>query len=117
MAVPFAEALARLRAPECGTCRYEFGPASFTEEGEYDRLVDWYAEAVAALTAEGGPPLEPTPAFVGGIDVERAACWRRPGAIAYVLLSWGDNTRYRLLTLGLARRGTVVAGCWTAPPG
>jgi hypothetical protein len=66
---------------------------------------------VAGLAAMDGPPLEPTPAFPGA-HVDRAACWRRERGMLYALLSWEDNTRIRILTLGLARRGTVVAGCW-----
>jgi hypothetical protein len=103
----FAEVLDRLRSPACGACRYEFGPASCFDDEGYGRLGALYAEAVAGLTATDGPSLEPTPTFPG-VDVEQAACWRRGGGVLYALLSRGDNTRLRSLTLGLARRGTVV---------
>ena len=111
MVQPFAEVLARLRSPACGTCRHEVGTAWFLDEAEYDRLGSLFDEAVAEFTSSDGPPLDPVPRFPG-LDVERAACWRRGEAVLYVVLSWGDNTRCRSLTLGLARRGTVVAGCW-----
>jgi hypothetical protein len=110
VAVSFAEALARLRSPACGTCRYRFAPASFLDEVDYARLGDWYGEAVAALTADYGPALDPPPRVAEPIDVERVACWRRPGGIVFVLLWLGDNTRVRYLELGLAARGTVFAG-------
>lgn len=108
----FIEALSQLRSPACGVCRLEIGSASCFDEEPYERLGSLYAEAVAALTATDGPPLDPTPPFPG-VDVERAACWRRERGVVYVLLSWADNTRIRVLTLGLARPGTVVAGVWS----
>lgn len=111
MALPFVEAMARLRSPGCEACRYPFS-ASFLDEEDYARLGDWYDEAVAALTASDGPPLEPTPRIAEPIDVERVACWRRPGGLAFALLSWGDNTRVRYLEIGLAARGTLFTGCW-----
>lgn len=118
MTVDFEEALARLSAPECGVCRYEFGPAPCDDDVAYERLGAMFEEAVATFTGHDGPPLVPTPSF-SGIDAERAACWRRDRGVVYVLLSWSDNTRYRHLSIGFARRGTVVAGCWghDAEPG
>jgi hypothetical protein len=111
--VLFAEALSRLQSPNCGTCRYRFGPASFEDEEDYDKLGRWYADAVAALTNDFGPPLEPPPQIAEPIDAEKVACWRRPGGMAFVLLAWEDNTRVRYLEVGLAARGTMFAGCWT----
>ena len=123
MTAPLDDVLARLSEPGCGVCRYEFGPVSCFDDEPYERLGAMFAEAVAALTASDGPPLAPTPSFPG-VDVERAACWRRGAGVVYALLSWGDNTRYRHFAVGFARRGTVVAGCWGtgaerggAPPG
>lgn len=113
MAVPFAEALASIQSPDCGTCRYRLAPASFLDEEDYVRLGRWYTEAVAALTAAYGAPLDPPPRVAEPLDVEQVACWRRTGGMAFVLLWWGDNTRTRYLDLGLAARGTVFAGCWT----
>jgi hypothetical protein len=111
MALTFSEALAALRSPACGVCRYRFGPAGFDDEDGYDRLGTQFTEAVAALTETDGPPLDPGPTFPG-MDIERAVCWRRGERAAYVALSWEDNTRCRFLTLGLARRGEVIAGVW-----
>jgi hypothetical protein len=111
VAAAFEEVLARLREHESGACRYDYGPASCFDEEPCERLGAMFAEAVAAFTDRHGPPLEPTPAFPG-IDVERAACWRRRDGVLYALLSWSDNTRNRHLTVGFAQRGTVVAGCW-----
>lgn len=112
MKVLFPEALDRLRSPGCGVGAYDFGPASCFDEEAYERLGVMFDEAVAAFTACEGTPLQPTPTFPDK-HVERAACWRRGDRMLYAVLSWEDNTRYRLLTLGLARRGTVVAGCWS----
>jgi len=111
MSVAFDEALARLGEHGCRVCRYEFGPVSCFDEEPYERLGDMFAEAVAALTGRDGPPITPTPSFPG-VDVERAACWRRDSGMVYAVLSWADNTRSRCLAVGFARRGTVVAGCW-----
>jgi hypothetical protein len=119
VAVPFAEALDRIRSPGCGACRFRFDPASFMDEDDYARLGRWYAEAVAALSATDGPPLDPPPRVAEPVAVDRVACWRRPGGMAFALLWWGDNTRVRYLEIGVAARGTVFAGCWagTAGPG
>lgn len=109
MVVPFADALGRLLAPGVGRCVFRYS-AGFLDEDEYTRLGSWYDETVAALTAAFGPPLDPAPQVVEPIDVERVACWRRPNGIAFAMLWFGDNTRVRILELGLAKRGEIFAG-------
>jgi hypothetical protein len=105
----FSDALNQLRSPACGVCRFVIGSASCFDEEPFERLGAQYAEALAALTATDGPPLEPAPVFQG-VDVERAACWRREQGTLYALLSWEDNTRIRVLTAGIARQGTLGGG-------
>lgn len=107
----FRLVLAKLLSPACAVGRHRIATASCFDEAEYHQLGAWFDEAVAALTAVYGPSITPQPAFPGE-EVECAACWRDTDRVLYTLLSWGDNTRYRTLTLGVAARGTVVAGCW-----
>lgn len=104
--------LTRLSSPACAVGRHQIGTASCFDEAEYDQLGAWFDEAVAKLTGVYGSPIQPQPSFPGE-HVDRAVCWRDGDRVVYALLSWSDNTRYRTLTLGVAARGTVVAGCWS----
>jgi hypothetical protein len=103
----FSEIVASLQTASAGVCEHLVGSASFVDEGDYEQLGLQYDDAVAAFTRSDGTPVEPTPRFPG-LDVERAACWRRGDLTLYAVLTFGDNTRIRTLTLGIARRGTVV---------
>jgi hypothetical protein len=107
----FHQVLNQLLSPACGVCRHHIATASCFDEIGYDQLGAWFDEAVVALNGVYGMPIQPQPSFPGE-DVERAACWRVRDRVVYALLSWGDNTRNRTLTLGIAARGTVVSGCW-----
>ena len=107
----FRSVLDKLLSPACAVGRHRIGTASCFDETECGQLGAWFDEAATSLTISYGPPIQPQPAFPGE-DVDRAACWRDGDRVLYALLSWDDNTRYRTLTLGIAARGTVVAGCW-----
>lgn len=111
METAFRTALSELAADTTTICRHEFGPVSFLDEEQYDQLGELYAEAVTVLEAKHGEPIKPTPDFQAE-DVERATCWLIISGIVYVLLSFRDNTRQRVLILGVARQGTIVTGCW-----
>lgn len=104
----FSTALSELQAGRTGACKHLVGSAWFLDEEDYDRLGQQFDEAVAAFTASDGEPIQPTPRFPGQ-DVDKAKCWRRGVMILYVALTFGDNTRIRMLTIGLAHPGTVVA--------
>lgn len=104
----FSTTLSELRAGRTGACKHLVGSASFLDEEEYDQLEQQFDEAVLAFSASDGEPIQPTPRFPGQ-DVEKAKCWRRGAMILYVVLTFGDNTRMRMLTIGLAHPGTVVA--------
>jgi hypothetical protein len=110
VAESLTEVLTAVQSPGAGPCLFRFSASAFDDD-DYDRLGAWYDEAAATLAGTFGPPLEPCPRVIEPIDVERVACWRRPGGFAFVLLWWGDNTRVRLLEVGLAAPGTVFAGC------
>lgn len=101
-------ALSELQAGRTAACKYLVSSAWFLDEAEYDQLGQQFDEAVAAFTVSDGEPIQPTPRFPGQ-DVEQAKCWRRGAMILYVALTFGDNTRIRMLTIGLAHPGTVVA--------
>jgi hypothetical protein len=111
MEIPLTEILTSLKSPACPVCRYHFGPASCFDDDEYEKLGAMYDEAVSTLTAALGSQFDPIPSFPGEC-VERAACWQRGNEVVYAILTFADNTRYRSLILGVARRGTVVTGCW-----
>lgn len=94
----FQEVLTKLRSSTCGPCRHWYS-ASFVDDVEYDLLEEWYRETVAALTTtDGAPMVSPQ---LPGVDVERSVCWKRGDQTLYAVLSWGDNTRVRILTVGL----------------
>lgn len=94
----FHESLAKLQSPKCEPCRYWFS-ASFLDDNDYDRLEQWYNEAVSAFATSDGQPCAAPP--LPGADVERVTCWQRGNQLLYAVLSWGDNTRVRILTIGL----------------
>ena len=94
----FQEGLSKLRSSSCEPCRHWYS-ASFADDVEYDLLEEWYNEAVTALTiTDGTPNIAPR---LPGFDAERCTCWKRGEMMLYALLSWGDNTRVRILTVGL----------------
>lgn len=99
-------------SPNCPVCRFEVGMASCFDEEDYDQLGEQYDEAVANLTNRYGLPIAPTPTFLE-TDLDKATCWKVDQGVVYAMLDFGDNTRIRMLTLGLARPGTVVSGCWS----
>jgi hypothetical protein len=101
----FHESLAKLRSPKCEPCRHGFS-ASFLDDDEYDRLEQWYNEAVSAFTASDGTPCAAPP--LPGADVERVTCWQRNDKLLYAVLSYGDNTRVRILTIGLFRDASLL---------
>ena len=103
----FHEALSKLKSPSCEPCRHWFS-ASFIDDVEYDRLEDWYIEALAVLTVTDGTPVAGPP--LPGVDIERCACWRRGDASLYAVLSWGDNTRIRILTVGVCYGDSLADG-------
>lgn len=94
----FRETVNKLKSPDCEPCRHWFS-ASFIDDAEYDRLEEWYHELADALTIIDGAPMAAMQ--LPGVDVERSVCWKRGDKTLYAVLSWGDNTRVRILTVGL----------------
>lgn len=106
MAESLQDALAAVQADGATPCLFQFSASAFDEE-EYDQLSVDYDRAVEALRRSFGPPLNDPPPIVEPIDVEKVSCWRRPAGMAFVLLWWGDNTRVRLLEVGIAAPGNL----------
>ena len=105
----FEEALVIVQTPATGADLYRASASCFDEEDEYDRLGEQYEQAVATLHAAFGPPIEPWPRVNEPIDVEKLTCWHRPAGIVYVMLWFGDNTRIRVLEIGLVKRDTMFS--------
>jgi len=106
MAESLQDALAAVQADGATPCLFRFFASAFDEE-EYDQLGVDYDRAVEALRRSFGPPLNDPPPIVEPIDVEKVTCWQRPAGMAFVLLWWGDNTRVRLLDVGIAAPGNL----------
>jgi hypothetical protein len=100
------DALAAVLADGAVPCLFRFSASAFDQE-EYDQLGVDYDRAVEALWRVFGPPLKDPPPIVEPIDLEKVTCWQRSAGMVFVLLWWGDNTRVRLLEVGIAAPGNL----------
>lgn len=126
MADPFHQQLAELITAQSPPYQHRVA-AGFLDEEDYTRLKSWYHDAVSILTQAFGTPLQAPCRVLDPIDVEHVTCWHRPAGIAYIMLWWGDNTRVRILELGLVTPGERFApgdtlrpditDWWQRPPG
>lgn len=101
-----SEIIASLAAGIPGKCQHVVGSAWFDDDHEWSELGAHFDAAVREFTAAHGPP-SPQSYFFPGVDVERLICWEHGELVLYALLEYQDNTRERMLTLGVTDRGSL----------
>ncbi len=107
MTLSLAEVLPLLQSGVFKRCEYHVGSAFFVDdEKNWAKLDLEFAESTRALNATYGEP-EREEYVYPGEDVSRLACWKIPGGFVYVMLSYQDNTRIRILTLGMCDTGKL----------